>query len=130
MFTLSYSHSLSLFYRSALLICLLTSLCMAQDGSNKRGFTPGNSFSIGDIETINTTNGNLMLRFPMASLPAGRNGLSAGINLYYNSKLYDSETQWFSVGNESCQMVGQDPDAVLVCPYYQKTVLKESPRGG
>ena len=30
----------------------------------------------------------MMLRFPLASLPAGRNGLSAGLNLYYNSKLY------------------------------------------
>ena len=95
MFRRSYSHSLNIFNRTALLICFFTSLCVAQDGSTKRGFSPGNSFSIGDIETINTTNGNLMLRFPMASLPAGRNGLSAGLNLYYNSKLYDAETQWF-----------------------------------
>jgi RHS repeat-associated protein len=126
----SYSQLLNVFYRSALLLCLAASLCVAQDGSNKRGFSPGNSFSIGDIETINTTNGNLMLRFPMASLPAGRNGLSAGINLYYNSKLYDSETQWFVDPNASCNMVGEDGSGILVCPYYQKSVLKESPQGG
>jgi hypothetical protein len=76
-------------------ICLIASVGVAQDGSNKRGFAPGNSFSVGDIETINTTNGNLMLRFPLTTLPAGRNGLSAGLTLYYNSKLYDTETQWF-----------------------------------
>jgi len=103
---------------------------MAQDGTNKRGFSPGNSFSIGDIETINTTNGNLMLRFPLTALPSGRNGLSAGLNLYYNSKLYDTETQWFADPNGSCEMVGDEGSAIMVCPYYQKSVLKESPRGG
>ena len=130
MFRRSYSPSLNVLYRTALVTCLITSVCLAQDGSNRRGFNPGNSFSIGDIETINTTNGNLMLHFPLGMLPAGRNGLTAGINVYYNSKLYESQTQWLSVENESCEMVGQDPDAVLVCPYYQKSVLKESPEGG
>src|SRR5690349_3726795 len=108
----------------------LTTVCMAQDASNKRGFQPGNSFAIGEFETINTTNGNLMLKFPLASLPAGRNGLSAGINLYYNSKLYDSETQWFVDPNDSCNMVGDEGSGILVCPYYQKSVLKESSQGG
>ena len=46
------------------LVLLFTSSALAQDASNKRGFQPGNSFAIGDFETINTTNGNLMLRFP------------------------------------------------------------------
>ena len=68
------------------LVLLFTSSALAQDASNKRGFQPGNSFAIGDFETINTTNGNLMLRFPLGALPAGRNGLSAGINLHYNSR--------------------------------------------
>ncbi|HEU4768897.1 MAG TPA: hypothetical protein VFS77_16045 [Pyrinomonadaceae bacterium] len=125
----NYSQYLNAFYRTTLLICFLTALCVAQDASNRRGFHPGNSFAIGDIETINTTNGNLILRFPLGSLPGGRNGLSAGINLHYNSKLYDSETQYFMPDNESCEIVGSDP-GILVCPYYQKSVLKESPEGG
>jgi hypothetical protein len=103
---------------------------MAQDASNKRGFQLGNSFAIGDFETINTTNGNLMLKFPLGSLPGGRNGLSAGINLFYNSKLYDSETQWFVDPNDSCNIIGEAGEGILVCPYYQKSVLKESPQGG
>jgi len=103
---------------------------MAQDASNKRGFQPGNSFAIGDFETINTTNGNWMLKFPLGSLPGGRNGLSAGINLFYNSKLYDSETQWFVDPNDSCNIIGEAGEGILVCPYYQKSVLKESPQGG
>ena len=125
----NYSQHLNALYRTTLLICFLTGMCVAQDASNRRGFHPGNSFAIGDFETINTTNGNLMLRFPLGSLPGGRNGLSAGIDLYYNSKLYDSETQYFMPDNESCEIVGNEP-GILVCPYYQKSVLKESPEGG
>ena len=124
-----YSRYLIAFCRVFIVAFLLASTGLAQDASNRRGFQPGNSFAIGDIETINTTNGNLMLRFPLGGLPAGRNGLSAGINLYYNSKLYDSETAYFGVENQSCQIVGSEP-GILVCPYYQKTLLKESPDGG
>jgi hypothetical protein len=103
---------------------------LVQDGTNKRGFHPGNSYALGDFETINTTNGNLMLKFPLGGLPAGRNGLSASIYLNYHSKLLDSETKYFLKEDESCELVGQDPDAVLNCPYYQKRLLKESPEGG
>ncbi|HEX6047306.1 MAG TPA: hypothetical protein VFZ22_22645, partial [Pyrinomonadaceae bacterium] len=124
-----YSQYLIGFCRVLIVALLLASTGLAQDASNRRGFQPGNSFAIGDIETINTTNGNLMLRFPLAGLPAGRNGLAAGINLYYNSKLYDSETAYFSVDNQSCQIVGTEP-GILVCPYYQKSLLKESVDGG
>src|SRR5258708_1562731 len=35
-------------------------------------------------------NGNVMLHVPLASLPAGRGGLSAGVGLVYNSKLFDT----------------------------------------
>jgi len=124
-------------FRSLISICLIslitllwTGESLAQDASNRRGFQPGNSFAIGDFETINTTNGNLMLRFPLGGLPAGRNGLTAGINLFYNSKLLDSETQYFRKENEECEIVGGAGEGVLVCPYYQKQVLKESEQGG
>jgi len=69
-------------------LLLLASIAVAQESAPKRGFQPGNSYALGDIETINTTNGNLMIHFPLASLPVGRGGLTAGINLIYNSKLY------------------------------------------
>jgi hypothetical protein len=39
-----------------------------------RGFQPTDSYALGNIETINTTSGNLMLNIPLASLPAGRSG--------------------------------------------------------
>lgn len=33
-----------------------------------------------------------MFNFPLAAMPAGRKGMSAGVGLYYNSKLYDPYT--------------------------------------
>lgn len=61
---------------------------LAQDNTPKRGFQPANSFTLSDVETINTTNGNLILNFPIGSLPSGRGGMSATMRLLYNSKLY------------------------------------------
>ena len=58
--------------------------------SPARGLQPAGSYALGDIETISTKNGNLMLHIPLVSLPAGRGGSSAGIGLYYNSKLYEA----------------------------------------
>lgn len=57
--------------------------------SSDKGFTPGKSYLISDIETISRQGGNLMLSVPLGSLPAGRGGMSAGINLKYNSKIWD-----------------------------------------
>jgi len=123
MFAANYLHYLKSICLVVILGCLFTSNSSAQDASNKRGFQPGNSFSIGDFETINTTNGNLMFKFPLAGLPAGRNGLTAGINLYYSSKVLDSQVRYFDKLN-SC--VHNSPD----CPYYKKVLLKESDQGG
>jgi len=57
--------------------------------SPSRGMKPAGSYALGDIETINMVNGNLALGVPLASLPLGRGGLSASMNLFYNSKLWD-----------------------------------------
>jgi RHS repeat-associated protein len=61
----------------------------AQTTEVQRGFTPGGSYAATDIETIDTTNGNVMFRFPLGKLPMGR-GSSPGpsISLLYNSKLW------------------------------------------
>src|SRR6185295_5908924 len=101
---------------------------MGQDKTAQRGFQPGNSFSVGDFETINTTSGNLMLHFPVGSLPPGRNGLTAGFNLIYNSKLLDRETAYFRDETHQCE--GDGEGGPYVCPYYQKSLLKLSDEGG
>lgn len=55
-----------------------------------RGFHPSHSYSFGDIETISTTSGNLMLDIPLASLPAGRGGHPGfQLRLAYNSKIWN-----------------------------------------
>jgi RHS repeat-associated protein len=80
----------------ALIICLFAAAaaCLGQDQQTKRGFTPGGSFALSDIETINMVNGNMILKFPLGSLPPERGGMSASINLLYNSKLWDTHVEY------------------------------------
>jgi RHS repeat-associated protein len=84
-----------------LLLFILSS--SAQERSPDRGFQAGNKYAISDIETVNMSNGNLMLNIPLASLPAGRGG-SGGyqVALHYNSKLWDAgrESRTDGVGHE------------------------------
>jgi RHS repeat-associated protein len=54
-----------------------------------RGFVAAGSYALSNIETINTTNGNLIFNIPLASLPPGP-GPGFTLNMMYNSKLYNS----------------------------------------
>src|ERR1700749_4183185 len=81
--------------------------CMAQEEKwPPRGFMPGGPYSVSDFETVNTTSGDLILSFPLATLPRGRGGVSAGITLYYNSKLYDTTAE--DVPDHSGQTTSQN----------------------
>ncbi len=85
--------------------------------TSDRGFSPGKSYSISDIETIAMQSGNLMLNVPLSSLPAGRGGISAAVGLQYNSKLWDTlNTEIYDTGG---------PVAT-----YDKNVLQKSDEGG
>ena len=109
-------------YLIVLLILLIIQASQAQEAGPQRGFKPGSSFALSEIENINMTNGNMMMNFPLGPLPAGRNGLTAAINLLYNNKNYNSRTSWFEDnGKFNC---GLQP-----C-YYQKTELGFSNDGG
>ena len=56
----------------------------------ERGFQPTGSYRLSDIETVNTKNGNVMLRVPLAALPPARGGNPGfQLTLNYNSKLWD-----------------------------------------
>ncbi|MGB2750838.1 MAG: RHS repeat-associated core domain-containing protein [Pyrinomonadaceae bacterium] len=74
-----------------MLFCAQTALSDTTTAPD-RGFTPGGSYALSDIETIALQSGNLMLNITLASLPPGRGGLSAGLSLRYNSKLWDVST--------------------------------------
>lgn len=71
-------------------LCVLTANVKAQE----RGFQPGASYALSDVEAINTDNGNMMLRIPLAALPPGRGGNPGfQLNLVYNSKLYATHSE-------------------------------------
>ena len=104
------------------LILLISQPSQAQEAGPERGFKPGSSFTLSEVENINMTNGNMMMNFPLGPLPTGRNGLTAAINLLYNNKYYNGRTSWFEDnGKFNC---GLHP-----C-YYQKTELGFSNDGG
>lgn len=70
----------------------------------QRGFQPGGAYSLSNIESVNTTNGNLLMNVPLGGLPKGRGGLSANINLLYNSKLYDIRSSTIRVLGEAHEL--------------------------
>jgi RHS repeat-associated protein len=77
-------------------VCAVTGMARAQDPSSNppdsmpnRGFFPGSSYSIENIEAINNITGNVTLAIPLGSLPPGRGGSSYGLNLIYNSAVFD-----------------------------------------
>lgn len=78
-----------------LFILLLTLVAGAngQDRKPDQGFKAGNSYAISDIESVNLTNGNVVLNLPLASLPKGRAGGSHGITLNFNSKMWNSRQE-------------------------------------
>jgi len=71
-----------------LLSCLSTAF--SQEKNPQRGFQIGNAYKLSDIESINTTSGNLMLNLPLGKLAPGRGELNGSFGLRYNSKIYDS----------------------------------------
>ncbi|MGH9754034.1 MAG: hypothetical protein ACREA2_14755, partial [Blastocatellia bacterium] len=100
----------------SVLFCVPDKSYAQTDQTPQRGFHPAGSYALSDIETINTNNGNLMLRLPLASLPAGRGGsLSASVGLFYNSKNLDSRIFiWKDTLNNT----------------YTDHLLNDSPEGG
>src|SRR5712692_5447914 len=57
-----------------------------------RGFMPYGTYALTDMEAINDYSGGVILKVPLASLPQGRGGMSAGLSLVYNSQLFDIKT--------------------------------------
>jgi RHS repeat-associated protein len=112
----------------ALLLMVNEGSASAQGTTPERGFQPGGSYSVSDIETVSTTGGNMMLHFPVGKLPAGRAELGAALSLNYDSKLYDSY-----VSHEADPYAtpipnpppGQSGDVVV-----ERNILRQSDGGG
>jgi len=88
------SHSTHILLTTAFIL-ILPVIVLGQGSTPARGFQPGGSYALSDIETINTTNGNLILNLTLGKLAPGRGGLSGQLSLHYDSKLYDSRTQYY-----------------------------------
>jgi RHS repeat-associated protein len=101
--------------------------------SPDRGYQAANSYAISDLESINMTNGNLMMNIPLASLPGSR-GIGATISAHYNSKLWDTRLEKRTDGvctGENCQApscpdISSNP---IESEYYQ-SLLQLSESGG
>jgi RHS repeat-associated protein len=65
------------------------------------GSSATSSFALDRIESVNSINGNMSLRIPAAHLPPGPAGLSVGVDLVYNSTIFDLQTsvQVANIGN-------------------------------
>ena len=85
-----------------------------------RGLVANGAYALSNIETINTTNGNLMLNIPLASLPAGR-GPGFTYSLRYDSKLWNNEgTRQTDIVNPETQ----EPE------YFNLEDISQSDTGG
>ncbi|MDM7997908.1 MAG: RHS repeat-associated core domain-containing protein [Acidobacteriota bacterium] len=55
------------------------------------GFQPAHTYAISDIEVIDKATGSLALHIPLAQLPPGPAGFTAGVTLSYNNKYWETE---------------------------------------
>src|SRR5258708_26874965 len=72
-------------------IFLAASVSAQQFPSLERGFAPNKYFSFGDIDSINSFNGNLTLQIPLGPSYPVNGGFSYRLTLAYNSKVWDYE---------------------------------------
>jgi hypothetical protein len=105
----------------SILFCIPNEIHAQTDQTPQRGFHPAGSYAISDVETINTSNGNMILNVPLASLPQGRGSHpGAALKLLYNSKLLDSRPE-----------IHSDPlDPSNPSTNYTYNVLQASDKGG
>ncbi|MBX3282428.1 MAG: RHS repeat-associated core domain-containing protein [Acidobacteria bacterium] len=66
-----------------------TTSTSTQTSSPERGILGARSYSVSDIESVGNYAGNLMLNIPLAQLPSGRGGITGGVRLRYDSKIWD-----------------------------------------
>ncbi len=92
-------------------------LAQDEDSTPQRGLTPTGSYLTGEIETISTQNGNLMLNIPLVTMPKGRGGsFGSTMRLVYNSKIWDTHHE-SGMNDQGTQEV-------------DKTILGASDEGG
>lgn len=66
-----------------------------------RGFAPERAFLIGDIDNVNTFNGNLAITIPIGGTYPVDGGLSYGLTLVYNSNLWEFQEREDSISGQT-----------------------------
>ena len=94
----------------------------------ERGLQVTGSYRLGDIETVNTKNGNVMLRVPLASLPTGRGGNPGfQLSLNYNSKLWDIYVEHVEDPSDSTNPIpGNNTNPGNALSYRVRQTLKQA----
>jgi YD repeat-containing protein len=59
------------------------------DSLPQRGVVPAGTYAPTNVDTVDAVSGNVLVKIPLAKLPPGRAGWSAGLGLIYNSNIYD-----------------------------------------
>lgn len=116
-----------LLFAVLLLLCSLQLGTSAQDRSPSRGVQFANSYASNGFDSVNVSNGNVVINLPIASLPAGR-GPGFTVTLQYNSKLWDSRQEIFT---DAVQPGSSTQPQPLDPTYrYSTNTIQYSDRGG
>lgn len=105
----------------AVIMFVVSVTSFSQERNPDRGFRAHNSYSISDLENVNTVNGNMMLTIPLASLPAGR-GTTPGytVSLHYNSKNWNANREFRNDGIDDGTSTA----------YYSRELIEPGEQGG
>lgn len=74
---------------AALLLALVAAPLFAQPANVARGFDPGKAYTIGDIDSVNIFNGNLVITIPIGPSYPVSEALSYQLQLAYNGNSWD-----------------------------------------
>ncbi|MEZ5308332.1 MAG: RHS repeat-associated core domain-containing protein [Pyrinomonadaceae bacterium] len=85
----SFAVNLQLIAMALILPLFAAVSALGQDKDAQKNYQPGVPFTSADIESVNNTNGNMLIDFGFGSV-RGRGTASAGYALKFNSKLYES----------------------------------------
>lgn len=85
---------------AAIVAVVLAAGAAAQEDPNvQHGFRPEKIYAFGEVDQVNLFNGNLMLSIPIGGSYSVNGGLSYGLVLTYNSKLWDMYGRSDNVGS-------------------------------
>jgi YD repeat-containing protein len=74
-----------------LVLCLLATLPFQAEEREQRGFAPNNVYQVGDLDSVNVFNGDVIIRIPIGQQYAVGPTLRYQFTLTYNSKIWDYE---------------------------------------